>query len=80
MTATYHIKEKELDESFLNQLKSIFKNKNLVVTITEEMDETEYLLSSEANKKQLENSIKNIEDGHVTVFSLNEFQEKYGNK
>jgi 16S rRNA A1518/A1519 N6-dimethyltransferase RsmA/KsgA/DIM1 with predicted DNA glycosylase/AP lyase activity len=57
MYATFHIKAIELDENFLKTLKKIFGNKNLSITVEEELDETEYLLSTPENRHMLEESI-----------------------
>ncbi len=53
MTTTYYLEEKELNENFISSVKKLFKDKKLAITIQEEMDETEYLMSSEANKERL---------------------------
>ena len=60
MVVTWHLDETELDENFYQQLKAQFKNKKLSITVAEEMDETEYLLSSPANAERLLKSIENI--------------------
>ena len=44
------------------------------------MDETEYLLSTDANKKHLQKSIADIENGEGITFTLNELEEKYAVK
>ena len=44
------------------------------------MDETEYLLSSPANRESLEKLMRDIEEGYVVTFTLEEFQKKYGNE
>jgi PHD/YefM family antitoxin component YafN of YafNO toxin-antitoxin module len=42
------------------------------------MDETEYLLSTEANKKHLQKSMDDIDSGRGITLTLNELQVKYG--
>lgn len=42
------------------------------------MDETEYLISSPANKAHLEQSFKDLENGKGITFTVEELQSKYG--
>ena len=78
MTTTYHLNVNELTIELLNSIKSAFKDKTIEITVTEALDETEYLLSSKANREHLERSIKQAEEGDVVVFTVEEFQNKYG--
>jgi antitoxin YefM len=52
MNAVYHLDAEELDETFLQGLKQTFQKRRLEIIVREE-DETEYLLSSPANRRQL---------------------------
>ncbi|MFN3848267.1 MAG: hypothetical protein ACK4NY_02510 [Spirosomataceae bacterium] len=76
MQLVYHIAENELDSSFLKSLKNAFKNKRLTIVVNaEEMDETEYLMSSPINKERLLNSIENIKSGmNLTEINLDELK------
>ena len=40
------------------------------------MDETEYLLSSPANRKNLEKAIKNVESGNLVEVNMKNFRSK----
>jgi hypothetical protein len=76
MISTYHINEKELTAEFLKNIKSIFKNKTLTLTIAEEIDTTEYLLTSAANKIQLQKATSDLQKGkgkEMTVAQLKKF-------
>ena len=75
MISTYHITEKELTADFLKSIKSLFKNKSLTLTIAEEMDTTEYLLASPANKKHLQKSIAELEKGKGTIMTIDELKK-----
>jgi len=75
MISTYHINEKELTVEFLKNIKSHFKNKALTVTIAEEMDTTDYLLASPANKKHLEKATKNLQKGKGKEFTVAELKK-----
>lgn len=68
MEASYRLKAEELSEAFLNGLKETYRNKEIEIFIQErEEDETEYLLSSEANRRHLERSKAAIESGKGLV-------------
>ncbi len=78
MTTTYHLNVNELSVELLNSIKAAFKDKNIDITVSETRDETEYLLSSEANKTMLMESMRQLEEGKGVNFSMEEFQKKYG--
>ncbi len=40
------------------------------------MDETEYLLSTEVNRKALEESLKNVEEGKLIEVDINKYLKK----
>jgi hypothetical protein len=72
MYTEFHTNANMLDLNFLNGIKAMFKSKSISIIITEEQDETEYLLSSPANREMLEESI-NSKEGYK--FSLDEFKK-----
>ena len=43
MEALYKIKTSELDNQWIESIKKLFKNKSIVIKVTSEMDETDYL-------------------------------------
>jgi len=53
MEAIYKLKASEIDISLLNAIKSIFKEQQVTITISTEMDETDYLTGNPVNKKHL---------------------------
>lgn len=59
MQTTYRLNVNELDENFLEGLKTTFKDKEIEIIVSE-VDETEYLLKSPANKKRLLQAIENV--------------------
>ncbi len=77
MTATYQMDVDELILELISSIKSVFKNKTINITVTEAFDETEYLLSSPANKAHLEKSIKDIVDGKGIIMSVEELYKKF---
>ncbi len=69
MLATYQLSIDELDDSFVKSLKALHKNREVTIIIRDNerdhgyADETEYLLSSEANREFLLEAIERIKNG-----------------
>jgi hypothetical protein len=76
MYTTFHIKASELDETFIKALKMIFKSKRISILVEEEQDETEYLLSSPANRKMLEKSLENAAKGDLIEVDIDKYLRK----
>ncbi|WP_107670787.1 hypothetical protein [Cyanothece sp. BG0011] len=49
----------------------------VLVESADEEDETEYLLSSQANKKQLLDALENVKQGQVISVDLDEYEKSY---
>jgi len=77
METTYRLNARELSVELIQSIQAAFKDKNIEITITDQVDETDYLLSTESNKKQLYISIEELEQGKGIPMSLAELQEKY---
>jgi|GEM_PF-6021072 hypothetical protein len=75
MISTYHINEKELTAEFLKNIKAHFKNKALTLTISEEIDTTNYLLASAANKKHLKKASSDLQKGKGKEFTVAELKK-----
>ncbi len=69
MTTTYQLEANELDISLIESIKAAYKDKKIEIEVFEvgEMDTTEYLLSSPANKEHLLRAIDDIENGRNIV-------------
>ncbi len=69
MQVAYQIHADELDLNFIESIKTLFHNRNIHINITaeEEMDETEYLLSSPANARRLREAIHTIKNHPETL-------------
>ncbi|MBR0099215.1 MAG: hypothetical protein IJP90_05810 [Treponema sp.] len=57
MVTTYTMRPSEMTIDFIKSIQAIFKNKQIEINIHEVSDETDYLLSSSANKNHLFASI-----------------------
>ncbi|MFN8493924.1 MAG: hypothetical protein U0350_40370 [Caldilineaceae bacterium] len=66
MYSVYHLNADELDNQFLEALKTLFKNKTIEIVVSE-VDETEYLLKSPANRKRLLEAIENVNNGQNLI-------------
>lgn len=62
MHTTDRLHANELDEKFIESLKALFGDKDIEIMVSE-VDETAYLLRSEANKERLLKAIENFEKG-----------------
>ena len=80
MTTTYRLHVNELTADLIKSIKSAFKGKTVEITVSDTLDETEYLLANEANRKSLEKSIQQAEKGEVVTYTVEELQQKYGPK
>jgi antitoxin YefM len=80
MKTSFRLNERELTDDIINIIRTAFKNKEIEITVSDFLDETEYLLSTDANKKHLQKSIADIENGEGITFTLNELEEKYAVK
>lgn len=61
MHSVYRINTNELDPSFIDALKVTYPDTEIEIVVYK-VDETAYLLASEANKKHLLKAIKNVKD------------------
>lgn len=78
MITSYQLDVNDLSADIINSIKAAFKNKTINITVSEVFDETEYLLATQANKESLERSMKQIEEGKVVTFTVEELQAQYG--
>ncbi len=78
MITTYHLNVNELSLELINSIKAAFKDKDIEITVTEVLDETDYLLSSEANRTHLTQSMNEVKNDNTVVLTVEEMQQKYG--
>lgn len=73
MQSTYRVRADELTDDFVQALKVAYKDKEIEIVVSDVVDETDYLLSTEANREQLLGAIKDIEAGeNLTSFSIDD--------
>jgi hypothetical protein len=77
MTATYKLHINELSPELINSIKEAFKGKTVSITVSEDIDETDYLLSNEANRQFLEDSESELKAGKGIVFAVEEFKANH---
>nr|WP_293832911.1 hypothetical protein [uncultured Arsenicibacter sp.] len=72
MTTTIHLNEAELDSQFLQAVKTLFKNRDIKVTIeADDTDTTAYLMSTATNRSRLLEAIQRVDEGqHLTEVDL----------
>lgn len=56
----YQINADDLDQKLLESIKVLFKNKEIEIVVSE-LDETDYLLRSPANRKKLLRAVRDVE-------------------
>ena len=66
MKATYRIRDNELDEKFIEGIKTTFGEQEIEIVVSD-IDETDYLLQSPANKERLLKAIQNVNRGENLV-------------
>lgn len=78
METVFKLKAKELDISFIDSLKNLFKDREIEISVKPTQDETEFLLKTPANKKELLEAIKAVKKNEKLIsFSGKEFEEFY---
>ena len=71
MYTTYHFKSAaDINMDILNAIKAAFKEKPIVITIEEEMDESAFLMADPANKAMLLKSIEEDKNGDTVSFTI----------
>jgi antitoxin YefM len=66
MYAVYRANADELDNQFLESLKAAFRDKQVEISVSE-VNETEYLLRSPANRERLLKAVEDVEHGRNIV-------------
>lgn len=73
--ANFTIRLSELDADLIEKLKGIFKKDNIVeINVFDEVDETEYLFSTAANRESLYRSLEQFERGEFVSRNSDELE------
>jgi len=67
MQSTYRVRADELTDDFVQALKVAYRDREIEIVVSDVFDETDYLMSSPANRDHLLASIKDIESGENLV-------------
>lgn len=67
MTATYRLPANELDSNVLDAIRAAFVNQEIEL-IVHNVDETDYLMSTEVNKNHLMQALERTQDHKNRVF------------
>jgi hypothetical protein len=71
--ANFTIKLSELDADLIEKLKGVFKKDNIIeINVFDELDETEYLFSTAANRESLYRSLDQFKKGEFITRHANE--------
>ena len=76
MVTTYKLDTRELESAFIDTIRNTYPNRVVEIEVREQ-DATEYLMSSPANRKRMDEAIKNIEEGKnlISFATLDEAQK-----
>ena len=86
MEAIYRLNTRDMGIGFVNSVQAAYPDQDIEILVREQadtkpddsvLDETEYLMSSPANRKRLDEAIKNIEEGKniISFANLDEAQK-----
>ena len=73
--ANFRLKLSELDADLIERLKGVFKNENIVeINVFDELDETEYLFSTAANRESLYRSLDQFNKSEYVTKHTDDFE------
>ena len=64
MNTIFQINSDELDNKFIESIKALFKSKKLIISVSEDIDETAYLLQSKNNAKKLFDALEEVKQNN----------------
>jgi hypothetical protein len=67
MVTTYVLNTKELESSFIDSVRTTYPDQVVEIQVRQQ-DETEYLLSTLANRERMERILKEAEEGKIITF------------
>jgi antitoxin YefM len=69
MQSTYRIHTDELTDDFVQAIKVAYKDREIEIIISDDVDETDYLMSTPANRDHLLRAIENI-NNHTNLVRM----------
>lgn len=65
----------DLDSDLIEKLKNMFDKKNVIeINVSDEIKETDFLLSTPANRESLYRSLKQLKEGDIVSKSIKEIE------
>ncbi len=76
MNTIFQINSDELDNRFIESIKALFKSKKIIISVSEDIDETSYLLQSDNNARRLFDALDDVRQNKnlITVNSIDELE------
>ena len=75
MVTTYKLNTRELESSFIDSIRTTYPDQVVEIQVREQ-DETEYLLSTPANRERMERILKESGEGkHITFETLEQAEQ-----
>ena len=73
MYTTYHLNSAaDINGDILDAIKNIFKEKPIVITVEEELDATDYLMSTPTNRAMLKKSLEQAKAGNLIEVKMDD--------
>jgi antitoxin YefM len=69
MQSTYRIHADELTDDFVQAIKVAYRDREIEIIISDDVDETDYLMSTPANRDHLLRAIENIKN-HTNLVQM----------
>ena len=67
MVTTYKLNTRDLEETFINSIRTTYPDKIVEIQVREQ-DETEFLLSTPANREHMEKVLLEAKEGKLVTF------------